>query len=59
MTLIRKDLIKGNCKDNFLPITLLNTELKILIKVLAKRLLHVADGLIEEAQTCAIPSRNI
>lgn len=44
--LVRKDLDKGNSLDDFRPITLIRTQLNILIKVLAKRLAHVVYGLI-------------
>lgn len=50
VTLIRKDLDKGDCVDNFRLIALLNTEVKILAKVLVKRLARVANGLDGEAQ---------
>lgn len=58
-TLVRKDTKKGNSLDNFRPSTLLNTNLKSMAKVLAKRLAYVVDGLVEEVRTCAIPGRTI
>lgn len=45
MMLIREDPNKGDCEDKFTPITLLNTELK----VLGEKLARVADDLIGEA----------
>lgn len=48
-----------NGDTGFRPITLLSTELKILAKGLAKSLAWVGDGLVGEAQTCAVPGRSI
>lgn len=59
MTLIRKDSNKVNIVNNFRPITLLNIELNILAKVLAKRLVRVVSSLAGEAQTCAMLNRTI
>lgn len=53
LTVIRKDSDKGDRINNFKPPTLLNTDAKILM--LAKGLPPVTDGLIEEAQGCAVP----
>lgn len=54
MTLIKKNPGNRNKISNFLPITLLNVDLKILVKVLVKRLVLVAERLVEEAQTNSI-----
>lgn len=51
---MRKDPNKGDCIDNFKPISSLNAGLKILFKVLATRLALVVGDLIGEAQTAAI-----
>lgn len=59
MTLVRKGPKKRDVIDNIRPITLLNTELKILAKVQSKSLTHVADGLVASAQGYAVPSRTI
>ncbi|GAB1601854.1 hypothetical protein Ahia01_000463900, partial [Argonauta hians] len=59
VTLIRKDKNKEDTVQNFRPITLLNTELQILAKVLAKRLAGVIGSLVGDAQTCAVPTRSI
>lgn len=59
VTLVKKDPNKGYSADNFRPVLLLNTDLKILAKVVMKMSLRVADGLVGEAQTCAIPGRSI
>lgn len=57
--LVKEDPNKEDFLDNFRVITLLNTELEILVKVLAKRLVRIVDGLVEEAQIYAILGRNI
>lgn len=54
VTLIKNDENNRDTLENFRPITLLNPEFKILAELLAKRLVHGIDDLIEEAQTCAI-----
>ena len=59
VVLLRKDPNKGDHIDNFRPVTLLNTDYKILAKVLAKRLALVVGRLVGDAQTCAIPNRSI
>lgn len=58
-TLVRKNLDKGDSVDNFKLTTLLNTQLKILVKLLVKRFARVIDELIGKAQTRAIPGRTI
>ena len=45
--------------DDYRPITLLNTELKILARVLANRLQHVISDLIGPEQTFAVKGRSI
>lgn len=59
MTLIRKNVSKGDIISNFRPITLLNIELSIWAKVLEKRLECVVEQLVGEVQTCTILSRSI
>ena len=56
------DLQKGEHKDlrNWRPITLLNTDYKIIAKVMANRLGKVLNSIIDPAQTsCSIPGRCI
>lgn len=55
---IRKDPNNWDFLDKFRPITLLNTELKILARVLTKRLVRVKDGLIGDAQICVVHGRS-
>lgn len=57
--LLRKVSNKRNIVDNFRSVTLLNTDYKILAKLLAKRLVLVADRLVGDTQTCINPSRTI
>ncbi len=45
--------------DNFRPITLRNTDFKMLANVLAKRLARVVGSVVGDSQTCAIPGRSI
>lgn len=52
-------LAKSGFIDNFQLVTLLNRDLKILVKMLAKTLLSVADDFIGEEQTCTVPGINI
>lgn len=52
-TLNWKNSDVGDLINNLRTITLLNTDLIILAKVLAKRLTRIMCGLVEEAQTCA------
>lgn len=59
LMLIRRDPVKRECMDNFRIILLIDTVLKTLAKVLATILMRITCGMIEEAQTCAVPSRNI
>lgn len=59
VTLPRKGPNKGDVIDNSRPTMLLNAELKILAKVLAKRLAQVVSKLVGEAQTCVVPDRSI
>lgn len=58
MALIREDVNKRDMLDDFRFITLSKTGLKILVMVLANRLVRVKD-LIREAQTCATPTMSI
>lgn len=48
VALLKKDPNKGNVIDNLRPISLLNADCKILTKVLAQRLEHVIEKLIEK-----------
>ena len=57
--LLRKEKDGGDGIDNFRPLTMLNTELKILAKVLSGRLQVVLDKLIGPEQTCAVKGRSI
>ena len=52
---------KGEKKEinNWRPISLLNTDYKILTKILANRLKHVLPQIISECQTACIPDRTI
>ena len=49
----------GEGLDDYRPVTLLNTELKILAQVLANRLQHVISDLIGPKQTLAVKGRSI
>lgn len=59
VTLLSKDPNKGYFVENFWSITLLNTEVKILSKILAKRLTRILGGLTEKTQIYTIPGRSI
>ena len=50
------DLLNAN---NWRPISLLNTDYKLLAKVLQIRLSKVMNSLVNEFQTCSIPGRSI
>lgn len=45
--------------NNFRPVTLINAEMNILVKLLAKRLGLVLDTLVDVAQNCTSPNRSI
>ena len=49
----------GECLDDYRPITLLKTELKILARILANRLQHVISELIGSEQTFAVKGKSI
>ncbi|CAE1178594.1 unnamed protein product [Acanthosepion pharaonis] len=57
--LLRKDKNGGDGLGNFRPLTMLNTDLKILAKILANRLQLVLSRLIGPEQTCAVKGRTI
>ncbi|CAE1328542.1 unnamed protein product [Acanthosepion pharaonis] len=57
--LLRKDKDGGDGLGNFCPLTMLNTDLKILAKILANRLQLVLSSLIGPEQTCAVKGRTI
>ena len=60
ITLLKKDgQHVGEGLDDYWPITLLNTELKILARVLANRLQRVISDLIGPKQTFAVKERSI
>lgn len=59
VTLLRKDADNEDGVENFQLITLLNTEFRILTKVLAKTLELVIASLVGEAQTWPILTRSI
>ena len=52
---------KVNKKDinNWRPISLLNTDYKILTKIIANRLKHILPQIIDECQTACIPKRTV
>ena len=52
--LLRKNKHGGDGISNFRPLTMLNTDLKILAKILANRLQTVLPSLISPEQTCAV-----
>ena len=58
ITLIPK---KGDLRKlkNWRPISLLNTDYKIITKALANRISNVINSLVSEDQTCCIPGRDI
>ena len=57
--LLRKKKYGGNGISNFRPLTLLNTDLKILAKIKANRFQTVLPSLICPEQTCAVKGRAI
>ena len=57
--LLRKNKHSGDGISNFRPLAMLNTDLKILAKILADRLQIALPGLICSEQTCAVKGRNI
>ena len=59
IALLRKDKEVGEKLDSYRPITLLNTELKILAKVLSNRLQLVMEDLVGPGQNFAVPGRSI
>ena len=59
ITLLKKKGTTGKGVGDYRPITLLNTDLKILTKILANRLRNVADDLIAPQQTYALRGRSI
>ena len=59
VTLLRKNKHGGDGISNFRSLTMLNTDLKILAKILANRLQTVLPSLISPEQTCAVKGRTI
>ena len=59
ITLLQKKDTQGGELDDYRPITLLNTEFKILARVLANRLRVVMDRLVDVEQTYALRGRSI
>ena len=59
VNLLRKNKHGGDGISNFRPLTMLNTDLKILAKILANRLWTVLLSLICPEQTCAVKGRTI
>ena len=57
--LLRKNKHGGDGISNFRPLTMLNTDLKVLAKILANRLQTVLPSLICPKQTCAVKGRTI
>ena len=57
--LLRKNKHGGDGISNFRPLTMLNTDLKILAKILANCLQTVLHSLICPEQTCAVKGRTI
>ena len=57
--LLRKNKHGGDGISNFRPLTMLNTDLKILAKILANRLQTILPSLICPEQTCAVKGRTI
>ena len=59
ITLLWKDKEVRDDLDSYRPITLLNTELKVLAKVLSNRLRLVIEDLVGPEQTFGVPGRSI
>jgi Reverse transcriptase (RNA-dependent DNA polymerase) len=59
ITLLCKDPAKSEDIGNWRPISLLNTDYKILSKVLTNRLKIIAKTIIGQEQTCRIAGRSI
>ena len=59
ITLICKDTTNANTLKNWRPISLLNTDYKIIYKVSTNRLNKVIEEIVHPDQTCSIPGRSI
>ena len=59
MKLLRENKHGGDGISNFRPLTMLNTDLKILVKIQVNRLQTVLPSLICPEQTCAVKGRTI
>ena len=57
--LLRKNKHGGDGISNFHPLAMLNTDLKILVKILVNRLQTILPSLICPEQTCAVKGRTI
>lgn len=59
ITLVFKQKGSKECLENYRPISILNTDYKILTKILANRIKEVLGTIIESTQTYSIPGREI
>lgn len=57
--MLKKGSDKENIVDNFMPITLLNADLKIVAKVVAERLAFTIEKLVDRSSKCVLPGRGV
>lgn len=57
--LLHKEIYSGDEINNFPPVTMLNAELKNLVKVLVNHLQAFLLGLIDPKQICSVKGRTI